>query len=85
MATDTQVRKNIQCCKCGKLFTLLIDTAGEPERFVSCLYCGSPLVIKPGKYPKTESHVMRAPGDKASTTVTMYLLPEVLETEERVV
>jgi len=60
MATDTQVRKNIQCCKCGKIFTLLIDTAGEPERFVSCLYCGSPLIIKPGNYSKTESHVMRS-------------------------
>jgi predicted nucleic acid-binding Zn-ribbon protein len=79
MATETQVRKNIRCCRCGEVFTLLIDTAGEPEISVTCLYCGAPLLINLAKYPKTETEVMRATGEEGPKTVTVYVLPEVLE------
>ena len=82
MATDTQVRKKIRCCTCQQIFTLLIDTAGDPEISLSCLYCGVPLHINLAKYPKTETAIMRDAGDSRPKTLTVYLLPEVLEAEE---
>ena len=85
MATGTEVRKKIRCCKCGKVFSLIIDMAGEPEIYVTCLYCSAPLLINLAKYPKTESEIMRATGDDAPKNVTVYVLPEVLGASERVV
>jgi len=85
MATETQVRKKIRCCKCGRIFTLLIDTAGEPEISLTCLYCGASLHINLAKFPTSETEVMRAAGDNDPKTLTVYLLPEVLETTEKVV
>jgi hypothetical protein len=82
MATETQVRKKIRCCKCGQVFSLLIDTAGEPVISVRCLYCDAPLIIDLRKYPTTETEVMRAAENDAPKTVTVYLLPEVLETSD---
>jgi hypothetical protein len=82
MATETQVRKKIRCCKCGQVFSLLIDTAGEPVISVRCLYCDAPLVIDLRKYPTSETEVMRAVGDEGPKTVTVYVLPEVLETSD---
>jgi predicted nucleic acid-binding Zn-ribbon protein len=81
MATDTQLRKKIRCCKCGEIFTLLIETAGEPELSIACPYCGASLHINLAKYPKTETEIMRVAGDEAPKTVSVYVLPEVLETE----
>jgi hypothetical protein len=81
MATETQVRRSIRCCLCGQIFTLLIDTAGEPEISLTCLYCGKPLHINLAKYPTTETEVMRIAGDHSPRRMTVYLLPEVLETE----
>jgi|APMed6443717190_1056831.scaffolds.fasta_scaffold02420_2 hypothetical protein len=83
MATETEVRKKIRCCKCGHIFSLLIDTAGEPEISVTCLYCGAPLLVNLAKYPKTETEIMRVAGNDGAKTVTIYTLPEVLETTER--
>lgn len=83
MATETEVRKKIRCCKCGHTFSLLIETAGEPEISVTCLYCGAPLLVNLAKYPKTETEVMRVAGDDGAKIVTIYALPEVLETTER--
>ena len=80
MATETQLRKKIRCCKCQQLFTLLIETAGEPELSIACPYCRVPLHINLAKYPKTETEIMRAAGDDAPKTVTVYVLPEVVET-----
>jgi hypothetical protein len=37
LATATQVCKKIRCCKCLEIFSLLIDTAGEPEISITCL------------------------------------------------
>lgn len=82
MPTDTELRRKIRCCKCGEIFTLLIDTAGEPEISLSCLYCGVPLHINLAKYPKTETEVMRDAGGSSMKTLTVYMLPEVLEAEE---
>jgi len=81
MATDTQVRKNIRCGKCHRLFSLLIDAAGEPELSVTCLYCGVPLHINLAKYPKTETKVMRLAESDGPEILTVYMLPEVLEAE----
>ncbi|NTW54063.1 MAG: hypothetical protein HGB15_04755 [Chlorobaculum sp.] len=81
MATETQVRKKIRCCKCQRIFTLLIDTAGEPVISVRCLYCDASLVIDLRKYPTTETEIMRATGNESSKTVTVYVLPDILETE----
>ncbi|MBN1929290.1 MAG: hypothetical protein JW764_07090 [Chlorobiaceae bacterium] len=85
MATETQLRKKIRCCKCGKVFSLLIDTEGEPVILVRCLYCDAPLIIDLRKYPQTVTQVLRAPESDGPKTVTVYVLPEVLETSERVV
>lgn len=85
MATETEIRKKIRCCKCQQIFSLLIDTAGEPERSVSCLYCGAPLLINLAKYPKTETQVMRAAEGDGMKMVPVFELPEVLETVERIV
>lgn len=82
MPTDTELRRKIRCCKCGEIFTLLIDTAGEPEISLSCLYCGVPLHINLAKYPKTKTEVMRDAGGSRTKTLTVYRLPEVLEAEE---
>lgn len=83
MATDTEVRKKIRCCKCGKVFSLLIDAAGEPERSVACLYCGASLLVNLAKYPKTETQIMRAAEGDGVKSVTVDAWPEVLETTER--
>jgi phage FluMu protein Com len=80
MATETQLRKKIRCCKCQEIFTLLIETAGEPELSIACPYCGAPLHIDLAKYPKTETQIMRAAGEDVPKTVAQYVLPEVLET-----
>ena len=85
MATETQIRKKIRCCKCQEIFTLLIETAGEPELSIACPYCGAALHINLAKYPKTETEIMRAAESDEPKTVSMYVLPEVLETNERVV
>jgi len=85
MATDTEVRKKIRCCKCDHVFSLLIDTAGGPEISVTCLYCGAPLLINLAKHPKTETQVMRVAGDEEIKTLMVYVLPDQLETNERVV
>jgi len=85
MPKPTQLRKKIRCCKCGKIFSLLIDTKGEPERSVACLYCGAPLLINLAKYPKTETQVMRAADGDGMKMVPVFELPEVLETVERIV
>lgn len=83
MATETEVRKKIRCCKCGHIFSLLIDTAGEPEISVTCLYCGAPLLVNLAKYPKTETEIMRVAGDESPKTLPVYVLPEILDTEEK--
>jgi hypothetical protein len=80
MATETQVRKKIRCCKCREIFSLLIYTAGEPVISVRCLYCDASLIIDLRKYPTTETEVMRAAGEDAPKTVSVYVLPEILET-----
>jgi len=85
MANETEVRKKIRCCKCQQIFTLLIDKAGEPEISVTCLYCSAPLLINLDKHPKTETQVMRVAGDEEMKTLMVYVLPEQLETSERVV
>lgn len=82
MATETQVRKKIRCCKCGEIFSLLIDTAGEPVISVRCLYCDAALIIDLRKYPTTETEVMRAAGDESPKRLAVYVLPEVLETSD---
>jgi hypothetical protein len=84
MATETQLRKKIRCCKCQEIFTLLIETAGEPVISVRCLYCDASLVIDLRKYPTSETEVMRAAESDAPKTFTVYVLPEVLETEAQV-
>ena len=83
MATETQLRKKIRCCKCGQIFTLLIETAGEPVISVRCLYCDAPLVIDLRKYSTTETEIMRAAESDAPKTLTVYVLPEILETSDR--
>ncbi|TNJ37180.1 hypothetical protein FGF66_11020 [Chlorobaculum thiosulfatiphilum] len=83
MATETQVRKKIRCCKCGEVFTLLIDTAGEPVISVRCLYCDAPLSIDLRKYPTSETEIMRVAGDESPKTMTVYVLPEILDSEEK--
>lgn len=83
MATETEIRKKIRCCKCGNIFTLLIDTAGEPVISVRCLYCATPLVIDLRKYPTSETEVMRVAGDESPKTLPVYVLPEILDTEEK--
>ena len=85
MVTETRVRKNIRCCKCRKLFSLLIDTAGEPEISLTCLHCGAPLHINLAQYPRTETEVMRVAKSDGPKTLTICILPDVLETIERVV
>jgi hypothetical protein len=80
MATETQVRKKIRCCKCREIFSLLIETAGEPVISVRCLYCDASLHINLTKYPKTETEIMRTAGEDAPKTVSVYVLPEILET-----
>lgn len=85
MATETQVRKNIRCCKCHRIFTLLIETAGEPELAIACPFCGTRLHINLARYPKTEIEVMRGVEGDGLKTMTVFVLPEVLETAERVV
>ena len=80
--TEQYVRQPIRCWKCKKVFTLLIDTAGNPELSRTCPYCGASFHINLAQYPTTVTTVVRNIGDPQPQEITVFLLPEIIETEQ---
>ncbi len=79
--TDHKVRQAIRCWKCKKVFTLLIDTAGEPELSLTCPFCGAKIHINLAQYPTTITTVLRKAGNSASQDITVFMLPDIIESE----
>ncbi len=75
-------RQNIRCWKCKELFSLLIDISGEPTLTLTCPYCGTPLTINFAANPRKDIVVMRQADQGDSKVITVYDLPEILESTE---
>jgi len=82
--TEQYVRQPIRCWKCKEVFTLLIDTAGNPELSLTCPYCGASFHINLAKFPITVTTVLKNAGDVQSMEITVFVLPEIIETEQPV-
>ena len=75
-------RQNIRCWKCKELFSLLIDISGEPTLTLTCPYDGAPLTINLSANPRKDIIVMRQADKTDSMVITVYDLPEILESTD---
>ena len=80
--TEQKVRQPIRCWKCGEVFTLLIDVAGEPELSLTCLYCSAPIQINLAQSPSTVSTVWRLVDKVKPPEHTAFVLPDIIESQE---
>jgi hypothetical protein len=55
---ESMKRQKIECWKCTRIFSLLIDTAGEPTLTRECPYCHAPLKLDFGGEPQNIVTVM---------------------------
>ena len=80
--TEQKVRQSIRCWNCKNVFTLLIDTAGNPELSLTCPYCGASIRSNLAQFPTTVTTVLRNGGDPQPQEITVFVLPEIIETEQ---
>ena len=79
---NTMKRQKIECWQCKRIFTLLIDTAGEPTLTKACPYCHAPLKLAFGGEPQNIITVMRGAARSQTQEITVYQLPEILESSD---
>jgi len=80
--TEQKVRQSIRCWNCKNVFTLLIDTAGNPELSLTCPFCGASIHINLAQFPTTVTTVLKNVGDPQPKEMTVFRLPEIIETEQ---
>ena len=79
---NTMKRQKIRCWQCKEIFSLLIDTAGEPTLTKACPYCHAPLKLAFGGEPQNIFTVMRGAARSQPQEITVYQLPEILESSD---
>ncbi|MEI6847105.1 MAG: hypothetical protein WCK32_03560 [Chlorobiaceae bacterium] len=80
--TEQNVRQSIRCWQCKEVFTLLIDTAGNPQLSLTCPYCDAPISLNLAQYPTTVTTVVRNGGNAQPKDITVFLLPDMIESQE---
>ncbi len=79
---ESMKRQKIRCWQCKEIFSLLIDTAGEPTLTRECPYCHAPLKFAFGGEPQNIVTLMRGSAQSQSQERTLYQLPEILESSD---
>ncbi len=79
---ESMKRQKIECWQCKRIFSLLIDTAGEPMLLRECPYCHAPLKLAFGGESQHVITVMRGAARSQPQEITVYQLPEILESSD---
>ena len=79
---ESMKRQKIECWQCKRIFSLLIDTAGEPTLTKACPYCHAPLKLAFGGEPQNIITVMRGAPRSQPQEITVYQLPEILDSSD---
>ena len=75
-------RQKIRCWNCTRIFSLLIDTAGETTLTKACPYCHASLKLDLGGEEQNIVTVMRGAAKSQPQEITVYQLPEILESSD---
>ena len=79
---ESMKRQKILCWQCKEIFSLLIDTAGEPTLARECPYCHAALRLDFCGEPQNIITVMRGTARLQPQEITVYQLPEILESSD---
>ncbi|TLU88443.1 MAG: hypothetical protein FDX21_00075 [Chlorobium sp.] len=72
-------RQKIECWQCKRIFSLLLDTAGEPTLIRECPYCHASLKLDFGGEQQNFITIMRGVPRTQPQENTVYQLPEILK------